>query len=104
MDEGARSLGEVALVPHRSPISESGILFFTTLFDENASCHLALGASYPFTLEGGTVMTKEELVERGMNQSLIHVDFMMGSPEMNIDGITEDGSVEPIFVGGGWAD
>ncbi|MNB70899.1 Aminopeptidase 2 [compost metagenome] len=104
MDEGARSLGEVALVPHRSPISESGILFFTTLFDENASCHLALGASYPFTLEGGTAMTKEELVERGMNQSLIHVDFMMGSPEMNIDGITEDGSVEPIFVGGGWAD
>ncbi|QWU13668.1 Leucyl aminopeptidase (aminopeptidase T) [Paenibacillus sophorae] len=103
MDEGAVSLGEVALVPHRSPISASGILYYTTLFDENASCHLALGGSYAFTLEGGTALTKEQLAERGMNQSLIHVDFMMGSPEMNIDGITEDGTVEPIFRNGGWA-
>ncbi|MDT3426316.1 aminopeptidase [Paenibacillus forsythiae] len=103
MDEGAVSLGEVALVPHRSPISESGILYYTTLFDENASCHLALGASYAFTLEGGTALTTEQLIERGMNQSLIHVDFMMGSPEMNIDGILEDGTAEPIFRNGGWA-
>ncbi|MFD1774916.1 aminopeptidase [Paenibacillus rhizophilus] len=102
MDEGAASLGEVALVPHRSPISESGILYYTTLFDENASCHLALGASYAFTLEGGTSLTEEELTERGMNQSLIHVDFMMGSPEMDIDGITDDGTAEPIFRNGGW--
>lgn len=103
MDEGAASLGEVALVPHRSPISESGILYYTTLYDENASCHLALGASYAFTLEGGISLTKEQLAERGMNQSLIHVDFMMGSPEMDIDGITDDGKIEPIFRGGGWA-
>lgn len=104
MDEGARFLGEVALVPHRSPISDSGILFYSTLFDENASCHFALGASYAFTVEGGTSLDKEKLSGLGMNQSLIHVDFMMGSSEMNIDGITEDGTVEPIFIAGEWAE
>lgn len=103
MDEGASFFGEVALVPHHSPISESGILFYTTLYDENASCHLALGAAYAFTLQNGTKMTKEELVERGMNQSLTHVDFMMGAQEMDIDGIREDGTAEPIFRAGNWA-
>ncbi|GGF62744.1 aminopeptidase [Paenibacillus albidus] len=103
MDEGSAYIGEVALVPYQSPISESGILYFTTLYDENASCHLALGAAYAFTLEEGITMTKEQLAERGMNQSLTHVDFMMGSSEMNIDGITDDGTAEPIFRGGNWA-
>ncbi|WP_379134328.1 aminopeptidase [Paenibacillus sp. sgz500958] len=102
MDEGASFFGEVALVPYHSPISESGILYYTTLYDENASCHLALGAAYAFTLEGGTKLSKAELAERGMNQSLVHVDFMMGSPEMNIDGITDEGIVEPLFRNGNW--
>lgn len=103
MDEGAVSFGEVALVPYHSPISESGILYFTTLFDENASCHLALGAAYAFTLQGGISMSKEQLAERGMNQSLTHVDFMIGSADMNIDGILDDGTAEPIFRSGDWA-
>ena len=103
MDEGAAYLGEVALVPFHSPISESGILYYTTLYDENASCHLAIGAAYAFTLEDGITMTKEQLAAKGMNQSLTHVDFMMGSAEMNIDGITDDGTVEPIFRNGDWA-
>lgn len=103
MDEGAAYFGEVALVPYHSPISESGILYYTTLYDENASCHLALGAAYAFTLQDGISMTKEQLAEKGMNQSLTHVDFMMGSPEMNIDGITENGKIEPIFRNGNWA-
>ncbi|WP_410511385.1 aminopeptidase [Paenibacillus sp. BR2-3] len=103
MDEGASYFGEVALVPYHSPISESGILYFTTLYDENASCHLALGAAYAFTLQGGIAMSKEQLAEKGMNQSLVHVDFMMGSPEMNIDGITKDGNAEPLFRNGDWA-
>ncbi|UQZ37039.1 aminopeptidase [Paenibacillus sp. PK3_47] len=103
MDEGAAYFGEVALVPYHSPISESGILYYTTLYDENASCHLALGAAYAFTLQDGISMTKEQLIEKGMNQSLTHVDFMMGSPEMNIDGITDDGKSTPIFRNGNWA-
>ncbi|QSF42519.1 aminopeptidase [Paenibacillus tianjinensis] len=103
MDEGSAYFGEVALVPFHSPISESGILYYTTLYDENASCHLALGAAYAFTLQDGIAMTKEQLAGHGMNQSLTHVDFMMGSPEMNIDGITDDGNTEPIFRAGNWA-
>ncbi len=103
LDEGAASLGEVALVPYHSPISESGILYYTTLYDENASCHLALGAAYAFTLQDGISMSKDELSAKGMNQSHTHVDFMMGSPEMNIDGITDDGRAEPIFRNGNWA-
>ncbi|CAH1192267.1 Aminopeptidase 2 [Paenibacillus auburnensis] len=103
MDEGSAYFGEVALVPFHSPISESGILYYTTLYDENASCHLALGAAYAFTLQDGIAMTKEQLAGHGMNQSLTHVDFMMGSPEMNIDGITDDGNSEPIFRAGNWA-
>ena len=102
-DEGAHYLGEVALVPHNSPISNSGLLFFNTLFDENASNHLAIGSAYAFCLEGGKTMSREELLENGLNQSITHVDFMIGSKEMDIDGITEDGRHEPVFRKGNWA-
>ncbi|QJC52631.1 aminopeptidase [Paenibacillus albicereus] len=103
MDENAVRLGEVALVPDDSPISNSGVTFYNTLFDENASCHLALGQAYPVNLEGGTELSPEELSSRGANRSLVHEDFMIGSAEMDIDGVTQDGSVEPIFRGGNWA-
>lgn len=102
-DEGAKSLGEVALVPDSSPISQSGITFFNTLFDENASNHLALGSAYAFNLQGGTEMSEEELEAAGLNRSQTHVDFMIGSKEMNIDGIKKDGSIVPIFRNGEWA-
>ena len=103
MDEGSHYIGEVALVPHASPISQSDLLFYNTLFDENASCHFAIGSAYAFNLEGGKSMTREQLKERGLNNSIAHVDFMVGSPDMNIDGITDDGRREPIFRGGNWA-
>ncbi|ASA21721.1 aminopeptidase [Paenibacillus donghaensis] len=103
MDEGAKYLGEVALVPHKSPISESNILYYNTLFDENASNHLAIGMAYAFCLEGGKEMTPEQLMERGLNDSVTHVDFMIGSAEMNIYGITADGKEEPVFLNGNWA-
>ncbi|MDT2670833.1 aminopeptidase [Enterococcus dongliensis] len=103
IDEGAKHLGEVALVPDPSPISQSGITFFNTLFDENASNHLALGAAYPFSVAGGTEMTKKELADAGLNSSQTHVDFMVGSAQMNIDGIRKDGSRVPIFRNGDWA-
>lgn len=102
MDEGARYLGEVALVPQRSPIAELGIIFYNTMFDENASCHLAIGNAYPYTLEGGTDMTKEELLAHGANSSMAHVDFMIGSGRLDIDGITVDGNAEPLFRNGNW--
>lgn len=102
-DEGARSLGEIALVPHQSPISESGLIFFNTLFDENASVHIALGEAYPTNIQGGASMSEEELQARGVNRSLVHEDFMIGSAEMNIDGVTQDGQREPIFRNGNWA-
>ncbi|OTP23701.1 aminopeptidase PepS [Enterococcus sp. 5B7_DIV0075] len=102
-DEGARHLGEVALVPDPSPISQSGIIFFNTLFDENASNHLALGSAYAFSLKGGTEMTEEQLADAGLNRSQTHVDFMVGSNQMDIDGIREDGSTVPIFRNGDWA-
>ncbi|MNB76148.1 Aminopeptidase 2 [compost metagenome] len=103
LDEGAKYLGEVALVPHKSPISESNILYFNTLFDENASNHLAIGTAYAFCLEGGKEMTEDELVANGLNTSVTHVDFMIGSSEMDIYGIHEDGSQEPVFLQGNWA-
>lgn len=103
LDEGAHYLGEVALVPHNSPISQSGILFYNTLFDENASNHLAIGNAYAFNLEGGKSMTKEELSEHGLNSSLTHEDFMVGSADMDIFGVTADGKEEPIFAKGNWA-
>ncbi|MFZ2670282.1 MAG: aminopeptidase [Enterococcus aquimarinus] len=102
-DEGARRLGEVALVPDPSPISQSGITFFNTLFDENASNHLAFGSAYAFNLQGGTEMTEEELVAAGLNRSHTHVDFMIGSAEMDIDGIRADGTKVPVFRNGDWA-
>ncbi|HFI2431377.1 TPA: aminopeptidase [Streptococcus suis] len=100
---GARGLGEVALVPDKSPISQSGVTFFNTLFDENASNHLAIGQAYAFSIEGGTEMSQEELKEAGLNRSDVHVDFMIGSSKMNIDGIREDGTRVPIFRDGEWA-
>ncbi|MDQ0087657.1 aminopeptidase [Paenibacillus anaericanus] len=103
LDEGAHYLGEVALVPHGSPISQSGILFYNTLFDENASNHLAIGNAYAFNLEGGKSMSQEELEAHGLNHSLTHVDFMVGSADMNIFGITKDGKEEQIFANGNWA-
>ncbi|MCU9614506.1 aminopeptidase [Caldibacillus lycopersici] len=102
-DEGSHYLGEVALVPHNSPISESNVLFYNTLFDENASNHFAIGAGYAFCVEGGKEMSQEELLANGVNTSLTHVDFMVGSSEMNIDGIKADGSKEAIFRNGNWA-
>lgn len=102
-DEGAQYLGEVALVPHDSPISNSNILFYNTLFDENASNHLAIGSAYAFCLDGGKEMSPQQLKANGLNQSLTHVDFMIGSAEMDIDGILPDGTAEPIFRKGNWA-
>lgn len=102
-DEGSKYIGEVALVPHDSPISNSGLLYYNTLFDENASNHLALGAAYPTNIVGGGDMTEAEVAEAGINQSTTHVDFMIGSSEMNIDGITEDGTKEAVFRNGNWA-
>lgn len=101
-DEGAKRLGEVALVPDNSPISKMGFLFYETLFDENASCHLALGECYPTTIEGGEGLDKEGLLAIGGNQSQIHVDFMIGSADLSITGITADGKEIPIFVNGNW--
>lgn len=103
VDEGARRLGEVALVPHSSPISQSGLLFYNTLYDENASCHIALGRAYQFSMEGGGRMSKEEFAEHGGNHSLVHIDFMIGSDKLDIDGLTRDGSAEPILRAGEWA-
>lgn len=103
IDEGSHYLGEVALVPHQSPISDTNILFYNTLFDENASNHLAIGSAYAFTLEGGKNMNQEQLAAAGLNTSLTHVDFMIGSSEMDIYGITADGTKEPIFLKGNWA-
>ncbi len=102
-DEGAMRLGEVALVAQSSPIAQTGILFYNTLYDENASCHLALGRAYRTSLKGGEDMSPEEFAAAGGNDSLIHVDFMMGSAEMDIDGVLPDGSTEPIFRQGEWA-
>jgi aminopeptidase len=102
-DAGARSLGEVALVPHSSPIAQSGILFWNTLFDENAASHIALGQSYATCLIGGEHMDEQALTAKGANSSLIHVDWMIGSEQMNVDGLAADGSAEPLMRAGEWA-
>jgi aminopeptidase len=102
-DEGARRLGEVALVPHHSPISQTNLIFYDTLFDENASSHLALGKAYPFNISNGPAMSEAELSMYGVNNSLVHVDFMIGSAEMNVDGVTKDGKREPLIRNGNWA-
>lgn len=101
-DDGARRLGEVALVPHSSPISQSGLLFYNTLFDENASSHIALGQAYAKCFRGGTEMSKKELIARGANQSLIHIDWMIGSNKIDVDGVGADGKSEPVMRGGEW--
>lgn len=103
MDEGAAYLGECALVPQESPIAQSGLLFYNTLFDENASCHLALGAGYEDTIKDHHNKTLEECRALGINESMIHEDFMIGCDTMDIDAITRDGRVVPIFRAGNWA-
>jgi aminopeptidase len=102
-DEGSSRLGEAALVPASSPIARRGHLFYNTLYDENASCHIAIGRAYRFTLTGGEELSEEEFNAAGGNTSLNHVDFMIGSPQMDIDGITENGSHEPVMRAGEWA-
>jgi aminopeptidase len=102
-DPGAARLGEVALVPHSSPVSQSGLLFYNTLFDENAASHVALGSAYRFTLAGGETMSDEEFATAGGNQSATHVDFMIGSGELDVDGMLPDGTSEPVMRGGEWA-
>ena len=103
MDEGAGKLGEVALIPYNSPISESGVLFYNTLFDENASCHLALGSGFNECLKGYENYTDEECKKRGINESMIHVDFMIGTKDMSIVGVTANGTRVQIFKDGNWA-
>jgi aminopeptidase len=102
-DEGARRLGEVALVPHSSPISQSGLLYYNTLFDENAASHVALGNAYKFTLHGGNDMSDDEFEKAGGNRSAVHVDFMIGSGELDIDGVLPSGKTEPLMRRGEWA-
>ena len=101
-DEGSRRIGEIALVPHKNPVSDAGILFLNTLFDENAASHIALGRAYPFTLEGGTAMNDQELETAGANTSLVHEDWMIGSDQIDVDGIT-DGKFVPVMRAGEWA-
>jgi len=101
-DDGARRLGEVALVPHSSPIAASGMLFLHTLFDENAASHIALGQAYSTCLRDGDKLSPEELAAKGANDSLIHVDWMIGSGELDIDGITATGAAEPLMRQGEW--
>jgi aminopeptidase len=101
-DEGARKLGEVALVPHSSPISKSGLLFWNTLFDENAASHIALGQAYSTCIQNGDSMDQSELAAKGANDSLIHVDWMIGSGQIDVDGLHQDGRVEPLMRRGEW--
>jgi aminopeptidase len=101
-DEGSRRLGEVALVPHSSPISKSGLLFFNTLFDENAACHIALGQCYSKCFIDGAKLTPEEIAAQGGNKSLIHIDWMIGSDKIDIDGVHADGARTPVFRKGEW--
>lgn len=102
-DEGASYFGEVALVPYDSPISNQKLLFYNTLFDENAACHLAFGEAYPECVEGGEVMSKEELKAAGLNDSITHVDFMIGTSDLSIIGTTGDGREVPVFADGNFA-
>ena len=104
MDEGAAYLGECALVPFESPINQTGVLFYNTLFDENASCHIALGLGFPNVIKDYDKYTLDEIHDKGVNDSVIHVDFMVGDATMNIDGITLDGEVIPVFRNGNWTE
>jgi aminopeptidase len=102
-DPGAARLGEIALVPHSSPVSQSGRLFYNTLFDENAATHVALGSAYKFTLRGAETMDDDAFAAAGGNRSVVHVDFMIGSSDLDIDGVRDDGAVEPLMRRGEWA-
>jgi aminopeptidase len=102
MDEGAARLGELALVPHTSPVAQTGVLFYNTLFDENAASHVALGAAYKFTLRGGEGMSEEAFERAGGNRSATHVDFMIGSAELDVSGVLPNGTVEPVMRRGAW--
>jgi aminopeptidase len=101
-DEGASRLGEVALVPNSSPISHSGVLFYNTLFDENAASHIALGQAYSKCIRDGATLSKSELEARGANSSLIHIDWMIGSGQIDVDAINADGAAEPLMRRGEW--
>ncbi len=101
-DEGARRLGEVALVSHSSPLAQMDLLFYNTLFDENAASHIAFGQAYSECIHGGYRLSPEELAARGANQSLIHIDWMIGSEHLEVDGLTADGQAEPLMRGGAW--
>ena len=103
MDDGASMLGEVALVPKESPVNQCGFLFYETLFDENACCHCAVGMGFKEVLPGGNELTMEQAKERGINDSIIHVDFMVGADDLSIDGVRPDGTVVPVFRNGTWA-
>jgi len=103
MDEGAAYLGECALVPYDSPIRNSGVLFYNTLFDENAACHLAVGSGFMDCIEGFEKYTLEECHQMGVNDSIIHVDFMIGASDLAIDAVAQDGRVVPVFRDGNWA-
>ena len=102
-DEGASRIGEVALVPHSSPISQSGIIFYNTLFDENAASHIALGQCYSKCFKGELDLSKEEITKRGGNSSMIHIDWMIGSDQIDVDGIDKNGSITPVFRKGEWS-
>jgi aminopeptidase len=102
-DAGASRLGEIALVPHTSPIAQTGLLFYNTLFDENAASHVAFGSAYKFTMQGGESMSDEAFEQAGGNRSATHVDFMIGSADLDVDGLLSDGSVEPLIRGGDWS-
>jgi aminopeptidase len=102
MDAGAARLGELALVPHSSPISQTGRLFYNTLFDENAASHLAFGSAYKFTISGGETMSDAEFEAAGGNRSATHVDFMIGSGDLDVSGVLPDGTIEPVMRGGEW--
>ena len=104
MDEGAAYLGECALVPAASPISEMGLLFYDTLYDENASCHFALGRGFASAVEGGGQLDEQGLLAKGVNQSDVHVDFMLGTKDLAITGVCADGRRVPVFVNGNWAE
>ena len=102
-DENSNRIGEIALVPASSPINRSGVLFFNTLFDENAACHIAFGAGYPTNIRGGASMTRAQLMEKGLNDSAIHEDVMIGAADSHITGVTKSGEKVTIFENGEWA-
>jgi aminopeptidase len=102
-DAGAARLGELALVPHSSPVAQSGLLFYNTLFDENAASHIAIGSAYRFTLAGGEAMDEETFERAGGNRSATHVDLMIGSHELDVDGVLPNGVTEPVMRRGEWA-